>query len=77
MTGYFAGTYLAMVLGKIVSGYTADMAGRRWVYVFGGLSPAVLLPVIVRLHTPGPGSCAGRRTSAARQAVTIVAARRI
>ena len=41
-----------MIAGKIVAGYLADIVGRRWMYVFGGLSTAVFLPVIVLLHTP-------------------------
>lgn len=53
MTGYLVGTYVAMILGKIVAGYLADVFGRRWVYVFGGLSTAAFLPVIVQFHTPG------------------------
>lgn len=53
MTGYLVGTYVAMILGKIIAGYLADILGRRWVYVFGGLGTAVFLPVIVQLHTPG------------------------
>jgi len=53
MTGYLVGTYMAMILGKIVAGYLADIVGRRWMYVFGGLSTAVFLPVIVLTHTPG------------------------
>jgi len=52
MTGYLVGTYLAMILGKIVAGYLADTVGRRAMYVFGGLSTAVFLPVIVLMHTP-------------------------
>jgi AAHS family cis,cis-muconate transporter-like MFS transporter len=52
MTGYLVGTYVAMILGKIVAGYLADVWGRRWMYVFGGLSTAVFLPVIVQFHTP-------------------------
>ena len=52
MTGYLVGTYVAMILGKIVAGYLADIVGRRWMYVFGGLGTAVFLPVIVLLHTP-------------------------
>ena len=39
MTGYLVGTYVAMILGKIVAGYLADIVGRRWMYVFGGLVP--------------------------------------
>lgn len=53
MTGYLVGTYVAMILGKIIAGYLADIVGRRWMYVIGGLSTAVFLPVIVHLHTPG------------------------
>jgi AAHS family cis,cis-muconate transporter-like MFS transporter len=52
MTGYLVSTYLAMILGKIVAGYLADLVGRRWMYAFGGLSTAVFLPVIVLLNTP-------------------------
>lgn len=52
MTGYLVGTYLAMILGKIVAGYLADLVGRRWMYVVGGLSTAVFIPIIVQLHTP-------------------------
>jgi len=53
MTGYLVGTYLAMILGKIIAGYLADILGRRWMYVFGGLATAAFLPIIVQLHTPG------------------------
>ena len=52
MTGYLVGTYVAMIAGKIVAGYLADIVGRRWMYVGGGLSTAVFLPLIVLLHTP-------------------------
>jgi len=53
MTGYLIGTYVAMIIGKVIAGSLADIFGRRWMYVFGGLSTAVFLPVIVRLHSPG------------------------
>jgi AAHS family cis,cis-muconate transporter-like MFS transporter len=53
MTGYLVGTYVAMIIGKIIAGYLADIIGRRWMYVIGGLSTALFLPVIVQLHTPG------------------------
>jgi MFS transporter, AAHS family, cis,cis-muconate transporter len=52
MTAYLVGTYIAMILGKIVAGYVADIVGRRAMYVFGGLSTAIFLPVIVLMHTP-------------------------
>jgi AAHS family cis,cis-muconate transporter-like MFS transporter len=53
MTGYLVGTYTAMVVGKVVAGYLADQVGRRWIYVAGGIGTALLLPLIVRFHTPG------------------------
>jgi len=53
MTGYLVGAYVAMILGKIIAGYLADILGRRWVYVFGGIATAAFLPVIVQFHTPG------------------------
>jgi len=52
MTGYLVGTYLAMILGKIIAGYLADKVGRRWMYVIGGLGTAAFLPIIVQFHTP-------------------------
>jgi MFS transporter, AAHS family, cis,cis-muconate transporter len=52
MTGYLVGTYIAMILGKIIAGYLADIWGRRWMYVFGGLATAAFLPIIVQFHTP-------------------------
>jgi AAHS family cis,cis-muconate transporter-like MFS transporter len=53
MTGYLVGTYVAMILGKIAAGYLADILGRRWMYVFGGLATAAFLPIIVQFQTPG------------------------
>ena len=53
MTGYLVGTYVAMIMGKIIAGYLADILGRRWMYVFGGLATAAFLPIIVQFHTPG------------------------
>jgi MFS transporter, AAHS family, cis,cis-muconate transporter len=53
MTGYLVGTYVAMILGKIIAGYLGDMLGRRWVYVFGGLATAAFLLVIIQFHSPG------------------------
>lgn len=53
MTGYLIGTYTAMILGKIVAGYLADVFGRRWIYACGGIATAVFLPLIVMYHSPG------------------------
>ncbi len=53
MTGYLVGTYVAMILGKIIAGYTADLFGRRWIYAFGGVATALFMPIIVYYHSPG------------------------
>jgi len=53
MTGYLVGTYTAMIVGKIVAGYLADVFGRRWIYALGGVATAVFLPIIVNYHSPG------------------------
>jgi AAHS family cis,cis-muconate transporter-like MFS transporter len=52
MTTYLVGSYLAMIVGKIIAGYLADKFGRRWIYVFGGVGTAAFLPIVVWLHTP-------------------------
>jgi MFS transporter, AAHS family, cis,cis-muconate transporter len=52
MTGYMVGTYLAMILGKVVAGWLADRLGRRAVFAFGAFGTAVFLPVIVLYHSP-------------------------
>ena len=52
MTGYLIGTYSAMILGKIIAGYLADIFGRRWIYAFGGFATAIALPIIVNYHSP-------------------------
>ncbi|HJV84669.1 MAG TPA: MFS transporter [Noviherbaspirillum sp.] len=52
MTGYMVGTYLAMILGKVVAGWLADKFGRRAIFAFGALGSAVFLPVIVLYHSP-------------------------
>ena len=53
MTGYLIGSYVAMILGKIIAGYLADLFGRRWIYVLGSVGTALFLPIVVLLHTPG------------------------
>jgi AAHS family cis,cis-muconate transporter-like MFS transporter len=52
MTGYMVGTYVAMILGKIVAGWLADKVGRRAIFAFGALGTAVFLPAIVFYHSP-------------------------
>ena len=53
MTGYLVGTYTAMILGKMLAGWLADRIGRKTVYVIGGLSTAIFLPVIYMYQNPG------------------------
>jgi AAHS family cis,cis-muconate transporter-like MFS transporter len=53
MTSYMVGTYVAMILGKIMAGWLADKFGRRAVFAFGAFGAAVFLPAIVLWHTPG------------------------
>ena len=47
MTDYMVGTYIAMILGKILTGMAADRIGRRTVFAFGAQGTALFLPVIV------------------------------
>jgi MFS transporter, AAHS family, cis,cis-muconate transporter len=53
MTSYMVGTYVAMILGKVIAGWLADKFGRRAVFAFGAFGAAVFLPVIVMFNTPG------------------------
>ncbi|ETI65860.1 MFS transporter [Neobacillus vireti] len=52
MTGYLVGTYTALIFGKILAGWLADVIGRRAVYVIGGVSTAIFLPFLIMYHTP-------------------------
>jgi len=52
MTAYMVGTYVAMILGKIIAGWLADRLGRRVVFAVGAFGTAVFLPLIVLYHSP-------------------------
>ncbi len=47
MGWYVAATYTLMMAGKVIAGYTADMFGRRLMWVVYGVSTAVFMPVLV------------------------------
>lgn len=53
MGWYVAGTYTMMVIGKIVTGYLADIVGRRAMWVVSGVLTAIYLPILVYAATPG------------------------
>jgi AAHS family cis,cis-muconate transporter-like MFS transporter len=52
MGWYIAGTYTMMVVGKIITGYLADIFGRRRMWVVSGLLTAVYLPLLIYAATP-------------------------
>jgi AAHS family cis,cis-muconate transporter-like MFS transporter len=52
MGWYVAGTYTMMIVGKIVTGYLADMAGRRVMWIVTSVLTAAYLPVLVYAATP-------------------------
>ena len=49
---YVAGTYTMMVAGKVLTGYLADIFGRRVIWVVSCLLTAVYLPVLIYAATP-------------------------
>jgi len=51
MGWYVAGTYAMMVVGKIVTGYLADLGGRRAMWIVSGLLTAAYLPILVYAAT--------------------------
>jgi AAHS family cis,cis-muconate transporter-like MFS transporter len=53
MGWYVAATYAMMVLGKVVTGYLADIFGRKAMWVASGVLTAVYLPVLIFSATPG------------------------
>lgn len=52
MGWYLAGTYAAAILGKVATGYLADIFGRRFMYCAVGVSTALALPIIMYIATP-------------------------
>jgi AAHS family cis,cis-muconate transporter-like MFS transporter len=52
MGWYVAGTYTMMVLGKVITGYLADIFGRRAMWIASGMLTAIYLPVLIYAATP-------------------------
>jgi AAHS family cis,cis-muconate transporter-like MFS transporter len=52
MGWYVAGTYTMMIVGKMITGYLADIVGRRTMWVVSGALTAVYLPVLIYTATP-------------------------
>jgi len=52
MGWFVAGTYTMSIVGKIITGYLADIFGRRAMWVATGLLTAVYLPILIYFATP-------------------------
>ncbi len=53
MTSFMIGTFIAMMLGKVLGGFLADKLGRRAVYAVGSLGTAIFIPLLVLYNTEG------------------------
>lgn len=53
MTNYLIGSYTAMIGGKILAGVMGDRLGRKFTFIFGSVSTAIFLVIIVMFHNPG------------------------
>ncbi|MHB8077394.1 MFS transporter [Desulfosporosinus fructosivorans] len=53
MTGYLVGTYTAMIIGKMITGWLADRVGRKVMYLVGGFATALFLPFLIMYHSAG------------------------
>jgi AAHS family cis,cis-muconate transporter-like MFS transporter len=49
---YVAGTYVMTFAGKVITGYLADIAGRRAIWIAAGLLTAVYCPLLIYAATP-------------------------
>ncbi len=49
---YVAGTYAMMIAGKVLTGYFADILGRRAIWIVSGVLTALYLPVLIYAATP-------------------------
>ena len=53
MGWYVAATYSMMVVGKILTGYLADMFGRRLMWAVSAIITAVYLPLLIYVASIG------------------------
>jgi AAHS family cis,cis-muconate transporter-like MFS transporter len=53
MSLYIAGTYTAMVFGKVLAGFMADRFSRKGVWFVGGMATAAAIPLIVNFVNTG------------------------
>ena len=52
MGWFIAATYTMTVLGKVLAGWLGDIFGRRVIWVIGGISTAIALPLIAYYAAP-------------------------
>ena len=52
MGWYIAGTYSMMIVGKVTTGYLADIVGRRLIWIVSGVVTALYLPILIYTATP-------------------------
>jgi AAHS family cis,cis-muconate transporter-like MFS transporter len=52
MGWYVAGTYSMMVFGKVITGYLADIFGRKALWVASNVLTAIYLPILIVVVTP-------------------------
>ena len=50
MTNFLVGSYTAMILGKIFAGILSDKIGRKFTFIFGSVTTAIFLIIIVMFH---------------------------
>jgi AAHS family cis,cis-muconate transporter-like MFS transporter len=52
MGWYVAGTYSMAIISKLITGYLADIIGRRIIWIVSGVITAVYLPILIYTATP-------------------------
>jgi MFS transporter, AAHS family, cis,cis-muconate transporter len=52
MGWYVAGTYVMMIVGKVITGFLGDLLGRRFVWLLAGVVTALYVPIMMYVATP-------------------------